>query len=71
LVSRWWIGVLVGVGTAVALRVTAGRVVLALGAPAALALTKIVGEPELGWLAVALLAADLVCVWLRRRERRV
>ena len=70
-VSRWWIGVLVGIGTVVALRINTGRVVFALGSPAALALSKVAGVPELGWLAVALLAADVLCVWLRRRNARV
>lgn len=65
--SRWWIGLLVGVATLVAARVATGRVLLTAGAPLALALSKVVGVPELGWLAVALLLADLVSAWIRSR----
>ena len=60
LVSRPWIGLVVGTATLVAARVARGRVVLSAGAPVALAVAKLVGAPELGWLAVLLLLGDLV-----------
>jgi arabinofuranan 3-O-arabinosyltransferase len=63
LVSRWWIGVLVAVASIVASRVTRGRLVLAAGAPVALALGALVDVPELGWVALGLLIADLVTGW--------
>jgi hypothetical protein len=60
LVSRWWIGVLVAVGTVVAARVRGARVLLTVGAPLVLVITKATDVPELGWLAVLLFAADLL-----------
>jgi hypothetical protein len=63
LISRWWIGALVAVASFVASRVTRGRLLLAAGAPVALALGALVDIPELGWLALALLLADLVTGW--------
>ncbi|HUV11939.1 MAG TPA: discoidin domain-containing protein, partial [Acidimicrobiia bacterium] len=60
LVSRPWIGVVVGVATLFAARVARGRVLLSAGAPIALAVAKGFDAPELGWLAVLLLLADLV-----------
>jgi hypothetical protein len=78
-ISRWWIGAIAGIAAllttwAVAGRINAGRInvgriVLAAGAPLALALSKAAGEPELGWLAVALLATDLLVGWVRQRWR--
>jgi arabinofuranan 3-O-arabinosyltransferase len=67
LVSRWWIGALVGAAVIVAARVRWGRVILGAGAPLALALSKVVGWPELGWVAVMFLAADVVLVWVDHR----
>ena len=59
-VSRPWIGLVVAVATLAASRVRNARVLLAGGAPVALLLAKAVDAPELGWLAVTLLAADLL-----------
>jgi hypothetical protein len=72
LASRAWIGLVVGVATLVASMVRGARVVLAGGAPAALVLSRAVDAPELGWLAVLLLAADLLigCVSHRQEEGR-
>lgn len=66
-VSRWWVGVVVGVAAILATRATLGRIVLVAGAPLALAVSKLAGAPEVGWLAVTLLAADLVVGWVRHR----
>ena len=68
LVSRWWIGLIVGVATLVASRVAGGRILLTAGAPLALALGKLLDTPELGWLAIGLLGADVVAEWLRARS---
>ncbi|HEU5302573.1 MAG TPA: alpha-(1-_3)-arabinofuranosyltransferase family protein [Acidimicrobiia bacterium] len=69
-VSRWWIGVAVGVATVIAAKVQSGRIVLSAGAPLALALAKAAGVPELGWVAVLLLAVDASLTRLWRGERR-
>ena len=63
LVSRWWIGILVGVALVVAARVTRGRLLVAGGAPVALALGALFGIANLGWIALGLLIADLVAGW--------
>jgi arabinofuranan 3-O-arabinosyltransferase len=68
LFSRWWIGVLVAAASLVASRVTRGRLLLAAGAPVALALGALVDLPELGWVAIGLLLADLVSGWWWRRR---
>jgi hypothetical protein len=60
LVSRPLIGLAVAVVTLVAARVAPGRLVLVAGAPLALVLAKALDVPELGWVAVLLLGADLV-----------
>ncbi len=67
LVSRWWIGLIVGVATLVAARLAGGRILLTAGAPLALALGKLFDTPELGWLAIGLLGADVLTAWLRAR----
>jgi arabinofuranan 3-O-arabinosyltransferase len=67
-VSRAWIGLVVAIATLVAGRVRNARLLLAGGAPAALLLAKAADIPELGWLAVALLAADLLLGWVARRQ---
>jgi hypothetical protein len=69
LVSRWWIGVLVACASLVASRATRGRLVLAAGAPMALALGALVDVPELGWVALGLLLGDLVTGWWWQRRR--
>ena len=69
-VSRWWIGLVVGVAVLVASRVASGRIVFCAGAPIALAVSKLASVPELGWLAVVLLGADVVVLWLRDRTTR-
>ncbi|MEX0665436.1 MAG: alpha-(1-_3)-arabinofuranosyltransferase family protein [Acidimicrobiia bacterium] len=66
-VSRPWIGLLVGAGTLLAMRVRGGRVLLVAGAPAALLLSKAASAPELGWVAVLLLGADVVCSYALTR----
>jgi hypothetical protein len=68
LVSRWWIGIVVGVATLVAARLSGGRILLTAGAPLALALGKLFDTPQLGWLAIGLLGADVVTAWLRARS---
>jgi hypothetical protein len=60
IVSRLWIGAVVGVSTLLASRIRNARILLAGGAPAALVLAKAADIPELGWLAVLLLLADLI-----------
>jgi arabinofuranan 3-O-arabinosyltransferase len=69
-VSRWWIGLLVGIALIVAARIRWGRVVLGVGAPTALAVSKLASVPELGWVAVLLLAADVLLIWLVNRASR-
>jgi hypothetical protein len=67
LVSRVWIGVLVGIAAFAATRFDAARLPLVAGAPLALALARIFNTPELGWVVVLLLGADLVVGWVRAR----
>jgi arabinofuranan 3-O-arabinosyltransferase len=70
LMSRWWIGLFVGLAVLVAPRLTRGRLLFAAGAPVALALGALFDVPELGWVALGLLVGDLVTDWwLRRRQR--
>ncbi len=64
-VSRPWIGLVVGVLVVLAARTSCARLALTAGAPLALIVAKAAGAPELGWLAVCLLAADLACSYLR------
>ncbi|MET0921286.1 MAG: alpha-(1-_3)-arabinofuranosyltransferase family protein [Acidimicrobiia bacterium] len=66
-VSRWWIGVLVAAGTALGAATSRGRIVLSAGAPVALALGALFDVPELGWLAITLLGADVLLGWWRER----
>jgi hypothetical protein len=70
LFSRPWIGIVVGVAALVAATVARGRILLTAGAPLALAFARITRFDDLAWLAVALLAADVVTWWLRERRRR-
>ena len=63
LVSRWWIGVIVAAATALSPWIARGRLVLAAGAPIALALGALFDVPELGWVAIGLLIGDLVAGW--------
>ncbi|HEY8216294.1 MAG TPA: alpha-(1-_3)-arabinofuranosyltransferase family protein, partial [Acidimicrobiia bacterium] len=72
LVSRPWIGLVVAAGTLAASRVRGARIVLSGGAPAALLLAQATDTPELAWLAILLLAADLLtcCVSHRHDEGR-
>jgi arabinofuranan 3-O-arabinosyltransferase len=69
LVSRWWIGVIVAVATFASSRLTRGRLLLAAGAPVALALGALIDVPELGWVAIGLLLGDLVAGWWWHRRR--
>ena len=69
LVSRWWIGVIVGAATALSPWLARGRFVLAAGAPIALALGALFDVPELGWVAIGLLIGDLVAGWWWTRDR--
>jgi hypothetical protein len=76
LASRPWIGLVVAAGTLAASRIRGARILLSGGAPAALLLAEATDTPELAWLAVLLLAADLLtcCVShldIRRRETQV
>jgi hypothetical protein len=68
--SRPWIGLVAGiavVGAAPHLRRARG--LLTLSIPTALAMSRFTHTPELAWLALALLAADLACGGLRGRRR--
>jgi membrane protein implicated in regulation of membrane protease activity len=67
LVSQWWIGLVVAAAMFVVPYVTGGRLLLTAGAPLALAIGALFDIPELGWLALGLLAADLVVGWWRGR----
>ncbi len=69
-VSRWWVGAVVAVAVVIASRVSHGRILLSAGAPLAVVLGRALDVPELGWLAVALLATDVFVgwVWHRRGE---
>jgi hypothetical protein len=72
LFSRAWIGVAVGLLAALATRRPRWGVVLAVGAPAALAVGAVLDRPELGWLAIALLAGELlVNAWRSRSDHKV
>ncbi|HEY7438308.1 MAG TPA: alpha-(1-_3)-arabinofuranosyltransferase family protein [Acidimicrobiia bacterium] len=68
--SRPWIGVATFAATLVALELARTRWVLTLGAPIILAVSRVARRPELGWLALALFATDLlVSAWRRHAER--
>lgn len=67
-VSRAWIGLVVALATLAASRVRNARLLLAGGAPAALLLAKAADAPELGWLAITLVAADLLLGWVAHRR---
>ncbi len=69
LFSRPWIGIVVGVAALLAASVSRGRILLTAGAPLALVFARITRFDDLAWLAVALLATDLVTWWLRERRR--
>jgi arabinofuranan 3-O-arabinosyltransferase len=66
LVSRPWIGVVAG-GAALLVQVREGRTLIAFAIPTLVAASRVTHTPELAWLALALLAVDLGCGWLRRR----
>ena len=68
-VSRWWIGALVALVTAVTPRLSGGRLFLAAGAPLALVLGALFDIPELGWVAIGLLIGDLVAGWWWERDQ--
>jgi hypothetical protein len=67
-VSRWWIGLIVGVATALSPVIARGRLVLAAGAPVALALGALLDRPQLSWVALGLLIGDLVAGWWWQRK---
>jgi len=69
-ISRWWIGLVVGSVMLIASRLTRGRLLLAGGAPVALAIGALFDVPELGWVALGLLIADLVAGWWWTRDQR-
>jgi hypothetical protein len=64
LASRPWIGAVAAVVTLVGSRVAEVRRVVFVGPALFLALSRATGRPELAWLALALLVADVVCAWL-------
>ncbi len=68
-VSRAWIGAIAGVATVVVTLVPRARIAVAIAIPVVLALSRILDEPELAWLTVALLVVDLAARWLRGRTR--
>ncbi|MDQ6696720.1 MAG: alpha-(1-_3)-arabinofuranosyltransferase, partial [Actinomycetota bacterium] len=65
--SRPWIGLVAGAATVLASRISRTRILLTLAIPLVLAFSRLGPTPELGWLALALLTADLACGWLRTR----
>jgi hypothetical protein len=67
--SRPWIAAAACVVAVVAVRVPRARVLLTLGAPLALVESRLAHEPELAWLALALVAVDLACGGLLARRR--
>jgi hypothetical protein len=67
--SRPWIGVVAAAATVVGSRVPRARFLLTLGAPIALIESRLAHQPELAWLALALVAADLASGWLTSRAR--
>jgi hypothetical protein len=69
LFSRWSVGVLVAAAVFLAPRITRGRLLFAAGAPIALAAGALFDVPELGWVALGLLLADLVTDWWWHRDR--
>jgi hypothetical protein len=69
-VSRAWIGIVAGVAAVVVVLVPRARLVVELGAPLVLALSRVLDEPELAWLTIALLVVDLAARWVRGRARR-
>ena len=66
-VSRWWVGAVVAVAVVIASRLSRGRILLSAGAPLAVVLGRALDVPELGWLAIALLAADVFAGWVWNR----
>jgi hypothetical protein len=67
--SRPWIGVVAAAATVAGSRVARARFLLTLGAPIALIESRLAHQPELAWLALALVAADLASGWLTSRAR--
>jgi hypothetical protein len=66
--SRLWIGFLAGVLTVAAGFVPRTRLVVAAAIPIALVVSRMLHEPELAWLAIALLVVDLSGRWMHRRR---
>jgi hypothetical protein len=56
------------VAVVIASRVSRGRILLSAGAPLAVVLGRALDVPELGWLAIALLAADVVAAWVWKHQ---
>jgi arabinofuranan 3-O-arabinosyltransferase len=68
-VSRAWIGAVAGVTTVVVTLVPRARIGVAVAVPLVLALSRILDEPELAWLTIALLVVDLAARWIHGRTR--
>ena len=68
-VSRAWIGAVAGVATVLVTLVPRARIAVEVAIPVVLALSRILDEPELAWLTIALLVVDLAARWLRGRAR--
>jgi hypothetical protein len=68
-VSRAWVGAVAGVATVVVTLVPRARIAVAIATPLVLALSRILDEPELAWLTIALLVVDLAARWMRGRTR--
>ena len=66
--SRLWIGLVAGVLTVAAGFVPRSRLVVAAAIPIALLASWVLHEPELAWIAVALLVVDLSGRWMHRRR---
>jgi hypothetical protein len=65
-----WVAVVAAVGVIAATRLPIARGVLVVGAPVALAASRLFEEPELAWLALALLGVELVRSALAARIHR-
>ena len=67
-ISRPWIGAIAGLASLAAARIPVLRGIVTLAVPVLVVLSHLLDAPHLAWVAVALLLADLVVAWLRRRS---
>jgi arabinofuranan 3-O-arabinosyltransferase len=66
--SRLWIGLVAGALALAAGLVPRSRLLVAAAIPLALVASRVVHEPELAWLSIALLVVDLGGRWMHRRR---